>query len=43
MRLVWSPKFTRSAKKLARRKPELLNAGDPFIAQKKAAFVAAGR
>ena len=26
MKLVWSPKFTRSAKKLARRKPELFDA-----------------
>ena len=26
MKLVWSPKFTRSAKKLARRQPELFDA-----------------
>ena len=31
MKLVWSSKFTRSAKKLARRKPELLNQMDEAL------------
>ncbi len=33
MKLVWSSKFTRSAKKLARRKPELLNQLDAALRQ----------
>lgn len=33
MKLVWSPKFTRSAKKLARRKPELLDVMEAALKQ----------
>lgn len=33
MKLVWSPQFTRSAKKLARRKPELLDAMEAALKQ----------
>ena len=31
MKLVWSPKFTRAARKLARRKPELLDQLDSAL------------
>ena len=33
MKLAWSPKFTRAAKKLARRKPELLDALEAALKQ----------
>ena len=33
MKLVWSPKFTRAAKKLAQRRPELLNAMEAALKQ----------
>ena len=33
MKLVWSPKLTRAAKKLARRKPELLDAMEAALKQ----------